>query len=156
MTRKLAGAATTLLLAALAAGCGGDKDSGAKGSATLTKAEFIERADAICSSAEARIDVAAAKLRAAGKKSGTLPRPAVVKFLRETSLPSYERMLIGLRELEPPKADERRIDAFLASLSGAIDAVEADPSKYAKRATADPFDDANKRAMDYGMKVCGS
>ena len=71
-------------------------------------------------------------------------------------MPAYDRMIVGLRNLKPPKGDERRIEAFIASVSGAIDAVKANPRKYAKRTTADPFDDANKRAKTYGFKVCGS
>jgi hypothetical protein len=167
MKRKLAGVAITMLLAGLAAGCGGDdgddagatvttSGAGVTGDGPLTKAEFIERADAICSVAETRIEAAAAKLRTASQSSGTLKESAVVKFLRDSTLPAYDRMLIGLRGLTPPAGDEDEIDPFVASLSGALDAVKADTKKYAKRTTADPFDDANKRAQDYGMKVCGS
>jgi len=164
MKRKLAGAAITMLLAGLAAGCGGGSDDDASTSSSgnvtsdepLTKAEYIERADAICSVADARIDAAAAKLRAASKDTGTLKRSAVVKFLRDSTLPAYDRMLIGLRDLTPPTGDEAKIDPFIASLSGALDAVKANTEKYAKRTAADPFDAANKRAQDYGMKVCGT
>ena len=159
MKRERACATTVLLLAGLAAGCGGgDKDAKtAKGApATLTKAQFIERGDAICATADRRIEAAAAKLRAKSRKTGTLPVPQVVTFLTQTTMPAYDRMVIGLRNLSPPKGDEQRIDAFIASVAGAIDAVKANPAKYAKRATPDPFADANRRARAYGFKVCGS
>lgn len=166
MKRKLAGAMTALLLAGLAVGCGGDdgKDrpsggtdgTGTGAAAGLTKAQFIERGDAICAAADKRIDAAATKLRQSSTKTGTLPIEQVVKFLTHSTMPAYERMLIGLRNLSPPKGDEQRIDAFMASVAGAIDAVKANPNKYAKRTTADPFDDANGRAKAYGFRVCGS
>ena len=163
MKRKLAGAMTTLLLAGLAAGCGGgdgsdgsDGASGSSGAAPgLTKAQFIERGDAICAVAAKRIDAAAAKLRQSAKKTGTLPVTRVVRFLTRSSMPAYDRMIIALRNLPPPKGDEPKIDAFVASVAGAIDAVKANPRRYAQR-TTDPFDDANGRAKAYGFKVCGS
>jgi hypothetical protein len=163
MKRRITGAMTTLLFAGLVAGCGGDGDKdGASGgtgtgaAAGLSKAQFIERGDAICAAADKRIDAAATKLRQSSKKSGTLPTTQVVRFLTRSSMPAYDRMVIGLRKLSPPKSDEQRIDAFVASVAGAIDAVKANPQKYAKRTTADPFDDANKRAQAYGFEVCGS
>jgi hypothetical protein len=161
MKRKLAGAMTTLLVAGLAAGCGGDDGKGGAGATTgagtgLTKAQFIERGDAICAAADKRIEAAGAKLRQSSKKDGTLPVTQVVRFLTRTTMPTYDRMLISLRNLAAPKADEQKVDAFVASVAGAIDAVKANPRKYAKRTTADPFDDANERAKAYGFKVCGS
>ena len=156
MKRRLAGAAITMLVAGVAAGCGGDDtDAPAKRDA-LTKAEFVERADALCAAADRRIEAEAAKLRSSAKKTGTLPSRTVVRFLEQSSIPAYERMLLGLRDLTPPKSDEQRVDGFVASVAGAIDAVKQNPQKYARRTTADPFDDANKRARAYGLKVCGS
>src|SRR5436190_9985655 len=162
MKRKRVGAAVTTLVAALAvAGCGGS-DGGDKTVATttstgpLTKAEFIAAADKACKTATDKIEVAAAKLRAAAKKTGTLPVSQVSKFLTQTSLPAYDAMLDELRALAPPKRDEKTIDGLIAAIAGAIDTTKADPVKYSKNAAADPFTDANKRALDYGMKVCGS
>ena len=80
----------------------------------------------------------------------------VTKFLTKTSLPAYEAMLADLRALTPPKDDEKTIDGLIAALAGAIDTAKADPVKYSKNGAPDPFDDANERAIDYGMKVCGS
>jgi hypothetical protein len=155
MKRKLAGAMTTLLVAGLAAGCGGG-DQGDAGRPALTKAAFITRADAICKATTDSIDAAGAKLRSAGAKTGTIPIAQVVTFLKNSSLPAYDRMVVDLRKLAPPKDDRQAIGGFVASLAGAVEAAKANPDKYARRTTADPFDDANKRARAYGMKVCGS
>jgi hypothetical protein len=163
MKRKLAGAAITMLVVAgLVAGCGGDSGGNgatttAAGGAPLTKAEFIARADAICLATVARIRAGAATLRAEEAKSRRLP-PAdqIARFLEKTSLPAYDDMLDKLRDLTPPKRDEKAIDAFVGSLAGAIDTAKADPAKYAKTSARDPFDDANARAKRYGMKACGS
>ena len=163
MKRKLAGGAATLLLVAglAVAGCGGGDDDNASTTpapqgAELTKAQYITAADKVCKSTTDKIATAATTLRESAKKTGTVPVPQVTKFLKETSLPAYEAMLAELRTLTPPKADEKTIDGLIAALAGAIDTAKADPVKYSKNGSADPFDDANTRAMNYGMKVCGS
>jgi hypothetical protein len=161
MTRKLAGAVATLLLvAALAvAGCGGGNDNASTSTtpgAELTKAQYIAAADKVCKATTDKINAAATKLRESANKTGTIAIPRVTKFLTETSLPSYEAMLAQLRTLTPPKQDEKAIDGLIAALAGAIDTAKADPTKYSKNDAPDPFDDANSRAIDYGMKVCGS
>jgi hypothetical protein len=163
MKRKLAAAATTVLVACVAAGCGGDGDDDAATSTTATtsgapvsKAAFITAADAVCTKTNAKIQTAAAKLQAKSKKSGEIPKTDVVKFFKQTSLPAYDDMVQQLGALMPPKSDEAKVNGIIASMAAAIDVVKADPAKFASRDVSDPFDDANKRARDYGMKVCGS
>jgi hypothetical protein len=159
MKRKLAGAAITMLLAGLAAGCGSDGDD-ADTSTTptpLTKAEFIARADRICAATDQQIEREAGKLRETARKAGDQLAVSLVKqFLEKTSLPAYESMLGKLRALTPPKADERTIDGYVAALASAIDTVKADVERYSRSDSPDPFGDANRRAKAYGMKVCGS
>jgi hypothetical protein len=156
-------AAVTMLVAALAAGgCGGgggdDKTVATTPASTgpLTKAQFIAAADKVCKATSDKIAAAAANLRTAADKTGTIPVSKVSKFLTQTSLPAYDAMLDQLRALTPPAGDEKTIDGLIASLAGAIDTAKADPVKYSKNSAPDPFDDANARAMKYGMKVCGS
>jgi hypothetical protein len=168
MKRKLA-AVLTMLAAGVAAGCGGDDDKGTAtttggatttgasvGGAPPTKAEFIATADGICQATNARIAAAATKLRESATKSGTIPVPQVTKFLTQTSLPAYDEQLDKLNALVAPKGDEQVVDGYVAALAGAIDTAKADPVKYSKNDAPDPFDDANARAQQYGMKVCGS
>jgi hypothetical protein len=168
MKRNVAAAVLTMLVAALAAGCG--SSGGAKSTATvapataagppavrLTKAQFIFKANDICLGTSNQIAKAASKIRAQTKKTGKLPpTPQVAKFLQDTSLPAYDAMVDKLRDLTPPKRDEKTIDAYIASLAGAIDAAKANPVKYSSTSAPDPFADANARAVKYGMKACGS
>src|ERR1044072_1561174 len=142
-------AIVTLLVAALAAGgCGGGGDD-AKTVATtpvstgpLTKAQFIAAADKVCKQTSDKISAAAASLRTAAKKTGTIPVSKVSKFLTQTSLPAYDAMLDQLRALTPPKGDEKTIDGLIASLAGAIDTAKADPVKYSKNSAPAPLQDA--------------
>lgn len=162
MKRRLAGAAITALVAGLAAGCGGDGGGGGgDGSTTAaptgpSKAQFIARADAICSATARRIDAAAAKLRNASERDGTLPKAEVARFFENTSLPAYEVMLERLRKLTLPQGDERTVDGYLSALAAAVDTFRANPIKFASRTSPDPFATANTRAQRYGLKACGS
>lgn len=155
-------AAVMIIAAVAVAGCGSDGDdkngstTPANGGAPLTKAQFIASADGICKATTEKIASAATKLRESAKKTGTLPVRQVATFLTKTSLPAYDAMLDDLRGLTPPKADEKAIDGLIAALAGAIDTAKSDPVRYSKNGSPDPFDDANKRANAYGMKVCGS
>ena len=152
--------AMTLALVAIA-GCGGGGDDTASttpsnGAGPLTKAQFIAAADTICKATTDKIAAAATQLRESAKKTGTLPVRQVASFLTKTSLPAYDAMLVDLNELKPPKEDEKTIDGLIGALAGAIETAKSDPVKYSKNGSPDPFDDANARAIDYGMKVCGS
>jgi hypothetical protein len=166
MKRKVAGAVLTLLVAAFGAGCGGNDDdkgkSATKTTATvaattpLSKAEYIKRANAICRQTRAKLTAEGAKFRTTATKTATLPPPEKIReFVTKVSIPGYERMLVALRALTPPQRDKRTIVAFVVSLSNAIDTVKADIPKYAQADAVDPFDDANARAVSYGMKDCG-
>jgi len=155
MKRKLAGAILTMLVAALAAGCGSGGGS-AKTTTTagppLTKAAFVTAADKICAQTTAKISAAAATFRdAIAKKTGTVDVPDIVGFYKKTSLPAYNEMLDKLRGLTPPKADQKAIDGFVAALAGGIDTVKADPAKFSTKNSPDAFADANDRAKKYGL-----
>jgi hypothetical protein len=163
MKRMRITAAIVLLSCGLAAaGCGGDDGDKTAAKTTTTSAplsgtQYIARADRICEANTAKLDAAGAKLRDDAAKAGTLPpREQIVTFLRQTSVPTYERMLAQLRALVPPPDDAGPIDGYLAALAIAIDKVKADPAHYAKASAKDPFDEANTRAKRLGLDVCGS
>ena len=169
MKRKLAGAAILMLVAVAGAGCGDDDGGGgAEGSGVqtvstpalptgpLTKAQFIEQGDVICTAAAKRIDAGGAKLQTAAGKSHKLNQAQIVSFLTRTTVPAYEQMVVSLRKLTPPAPDKERIAGFIAAIAGANDAIKANPQTYAKLTTRNPYAEANRRAKAYGFKVCGS
>jgi hypothetical protein len=163
MKRRLAGAVVAMLVAGLsAAGCGAGGDdkpattTAAAAGPALTKAQYIAAADKVCQATKDKIEAAAVKLRDAAKKTGTIAVPTVTKFLTDTSLPAYDALIDDLNKLTPPKDDEKTIDGMIAAFAEAVEVTKRDPVAYSKNGASDPFDDANARAIDYGMKVCGS
>jgi hypothetical protein len=160
MKRRLAGAAMAMLVAGLAvAGCGaGDKGATttALGGPRLTKAQYIAAADKVCNTAKRKIEPAAARIRASANKTGRLTAAKMRAFLTQTSIPAYDAMVGDLNKLAPPTADEQTVDGIVAAFAGAVDTMKANLAKYSNNLTLNPFDDAQARATDYGMKVCGS
>lgn len=85
----------------------------------LTHAELVERADAICSDALARIREIGADL----------PEPDAASVGRwadalERTTPILEAMVNDLRDLEPPPADRAGFDALLAAYDLELKALE--------------------------------
>lgn len=91
-----------VLAAALAlAGCGG---SGGKSGGTLTKAEFVAQANAICKDYEARIDA----LGEPGSVDDLVDLAAKAKPIAESGVAQ-------LRALKPPEELQTRYDEYLAT-----------------------------------------
>jgi hypothetical protein len=132
-------------------GCGGGDDGGER----LSKAEFIRRADAVCSKYEARLDA--------------LGQPTNVAELRtfaDKALPIAEDGREELGGLRPPSELQDTYDAWLEQGDEAIEIVErlrdaaADNDQAeiqqiaqdAERADAE----ANRLAEQIGFEQCGA
>jgi hypothetical protein len=130
------------------AACGG----GYKG---LSKADFVSKADAICTSGQKKLDAISSAL-------GTSPKLSdVQKVYKNQFATSVQAEVTQLRALKPPKADRKTISTMLDNLSTGIDQVTAEVTsaktlqdvgalKEPKSLTA-----ADKTANSYGLKACG-
>ena len=150
----------TLLLAGiclLAAGCmsGGGSSDGASGGDRLTKAEYIEQADAIC----ARFD----------KELDALPNPANLEGLAAMATeakPIAEAGVDELRALNPPEELDEQVDAWLVLNEKNIEAIDqlreaaesGDETKVQQvAATAtDNEQKADAAAAEIGLTDCAS
>jgi hypothetical protein len=131
--------------AALVSGCGGG--------GRLSHAEFVKRADAICSAYRGSTQ------RLAHPRSYA----EVLAYVKKT-LPVYEAALRKLEQLEPPKQDEAAVRAWLAADRRVVEAEQ----QLAEAAMRHDFDavtaasnkvqqagvDARHAAAELGMKVC--
>lgn len=140
-----------LLIAAVAGGCGGSGDSAT--AETLTKAEFIKRADAICKRADAvqnkELRSYFAK-RSDGNPSRTLNEEAIVKV----GLPPLRDEASELDALPAPEGDEEEIQAIVEGIEEAIEKSEKEPGALVSSNSAGPFTAVGKLASEYGLKVC--
>jgi hypothetical protein len=107
MRRAVLGAGIALCCAPGLAGCGGDGDE------RLSRAEFVERATAVCVRAEERI--------------GELAEPGsedeLAAYAREARAITEEGVA-DLRELEPPDQLEQGFDRYLERADRVVDLLE--------------------------------
>jgi hypothetical protein len=132
-----------LSLGLVAAGCGGGDDN-------LTKAEFLKQGNAICKKGNDQIDKAAEQTF--GKK-----RPSEAElntFANDTLIPVVETEIDGIRDLNPPSADEDQVNAIVDEAQSALDRGKEDPTLLTNE-KSDPFKKANQLANDYGLTECG-
>ncbi|MEX2105883.1 MAG: hypothetical protein WD810_03190 [Solirubrobacterales bacterium] len=133
-------------IASLAAGCGSGDES-------LTKAEFIERGDAICAKAESRKNAVleAAFLKQSESKK-PLDRAAELKLVTTVALPPIVQMTDRLAALEPPSEEEDKARAIVEAYEEGIAGVESDPSSVL--GGANPFAEADELAEEFGFEAC--
>ena len=145
--------AGTILL--IVAACGGDDGSGSGSGEPLTKAEFVEAADAICAEAD--------------EKNNALPEPETLEeapdVLRQ-GLEIFEEQLNDLQALTPPEEGRETIDRAVVLLgevnemvSEAADLFE-DGDLEGAQAQLEGLDvigeELDELAADYGLAACGS
>lgn len=140
----------------LAAGCGSDDNSdkqsfgtsvGSASTASLSKADFVTQANAVCKTANQELDQA-------GQALGQNPTPEELdSFVTDNVTPTIQTELDAIRALGAPAGDEQTVNAILAAADSGLQRLQADPSLLT---TGDPFGEANQLADDYGLTVCGT
>lgn len=144
--------AVLVALAAVVAGCGGGDDSDT--SASLTKAEFIKKADAICEEGNESINTEVDEF---AEEKGTTPE----KMTKEQQEEFVEQVVAGeihsqaeeIGDLGAPSGDEEQIEAMVEAVEGGADEIEEEPK--ALFGKTNPLAEGTKLAKEYGLKVCG-
>lgn len=145
--------AGTLAVAALVGGCG----SGDEATASLTKAQFVKKANAICDKAERRIQSELGELLKQYKDN--LPTTEAANVAAQAAvaetvvLPARRQQTEEITDLGAPSGEEDRIDAIVASLEAALEDIEADPAKAAE-ISASTFGEAWEKTRTYGLYNC--
>jgi hypothetical protein len=144
----------------LLAGCGSsDKKADDKAETTTTvadnttvkgstKAAFIAQADALCKTAQAKINALPIDPNASASVVGAA--------LLEQGVPIQRQLMKDVRALTPPTGDEAEVTAIFDKASDAIENLAqdlaADPA--AALSGDDPFAEANAAAAEYGFVEC--
>jgi hypothetical protein len=156
--RRLATLASLLLASGLvAAGCGGgggDDNSTSSGSTTtgtVSKSEYITKADQIC--AQGTLVVGQAGREQFGSSQPS--RDQAIQFGQETVVPSLEDTLAKLRALQPPAGEEQKTSAIYDALESGLNKLKDNPDLFVETDTGGAFDQANQLAQAYGFKQCG-
>jgi uncharacterized protein with von Willebrand factor type A (vWA) domain len=132
-------------------GCGGGGDSS---TVTITKAEFVKKADAACKKGEERIQT---DFRNYLKEHEELTEPTEEQFSKLVDVvltANVEQELDEIRALGIPSGDDDQVEAFLEAREEGLEKAEAEP-KAVVQGSESPFTKASKLAKEYGLKACG-
>jgi hypothetical protein len=113
---------------------------------SLTNAEWIAKADAICQQGNQQTEQDAKQQFGNQKPTAA----EVQQFVTETALPSTQDQIDKIRALGAPSGDEDQVNRILDTVQADID-----QAKSSGDINEHSFDDADALARQYGLKVCG-
>jgi hypothetical protein len=138
-----------LTAAIVAAGCGSSGSDNSTSTVSLSKAEWIAKADAICKAGNTTTNAAAKQ-----KFGNQRPSAAdIQQFTADTVLPNIAQEIDQIKALGTPSEQGAQADAVVNSAESSVNAAKANPSLLNQK--NGPFEQTNKLAQAYGMKVCG-
>jgi hypothetical protein len=163
-----------LAVLVIVAGCGGGGSSSAETSSgspqesgELTKAAFIEEADALCSAYQDQTEPIRDEIEGIEKSSNPESPKNVVRLgeLLGEAVATAEGELESIRELEPPQADASTLETMLdtaqegngsaAEYGEALEEGETSRFGDLGKETEAANNRAKGMAEGYGLKVCG-
>ena len=136
-----------LALSALAIGCGGGEE-------TVTKAEFVDQANAICKQALKDRSAAERDFFEGMVDSGKTPdQETIEKRYMTLVLPHLDRMVDELEGIDEPSSDAAPAAAIVASFKAGITTFEDELDEVFKE-NVHPFQKANNQSRVYGLEDC--
>jgi hypothetical protein len=142
-------AACALAVGLIAAGCGSSNDNNTTTTSSITKAEFVTKANAICQQGNQAINQAGNSVFGKGQKPS---QDQLNSFATDTIIPNVQKQLDDIKALGFPDDQAAKI---VNDAQSTLDKAKADPSVLTAQGQ-DPFADVNKEARAYGLTVCGS
>jgi hypothetical protein len=146
------------VVATAATGCGGDESAGGSELTTssLSKAEYIEKADAICKETEDRLlaDYETYIREKQGQIQSNLSEAEYAEFARVVVVPNLEREIEEIRALGTPEGDEAQLEEFIRTVEAGLGRAEEEPRLVAAKNGEQVFRSGTQIAKAYGYKVC--
>jgi hypothetical protein len=149
--RRLAAAALLLVVPLVA--CGGDDDDDDGGQA-LSKADFIEQADAICAAGDAELDEATEEAFAEGQPDAD----TLEAYIDDVVAPNLRDQFADIRALGVPDEIDGGVDSLLDAAEdrlAELEAMSGDEVLELFSAGEDPFAEVNAQADALGFTECG-
>lgn len=150
--------ATGIALVLAAAGCGGGSGSSSSEEPTLTKKQYVQRADAICTRLSHKLVRGYEAFSNQHQLNTTAPNQHErEQLILAVTLPNVEEKLAELKQLPVPQGDEAKLEAIFASMEHGIESAERHPAWSAAPSPAhpEPFADTIEMTADYGIWLCG-
>jgi hypothetical protein len=150
---------TLIAIGVFAVGCGdnsssGSSDDGTIETSSLSKSEFVKRANAICTeSSEGLFDRLGAYLNE-NASSSKHPEEVAADAMRQAVLPGVEQQIEEIRELGAPSGSEEQIEAFLVVQERSVESLKQQRSLSLNTDVTSAFKRAGQLAKRYGIQAC--
>jgi hypothetical protein len=142
-----------LVVGVCVAGCGSSSSTTGETTATITKAEFVAKGNAVCVKGEKAQE---AEINAYVKKHGLenkKPTKAQNVELVETVLaPNIQSQIDGVKALGAPGGEEQQVNSALELSQQTLEKIEANPELAFGK--GNPFAAAGKQLHALGLKKC--
>ncbi len=142
--------------AILASGCGGGgSDTIEIQTGSLSKAEFIEKADAVCTKGQERggRELSSYMSKNHITLTGPLPKAVAAGLFGSVIEPTYQQEITEISELGAPDKDAKKVVAMLGAIEAGLAKAQRDPSGALSRNELVPA--AGELARAYGLTACG-
>lgn len=144
-------AAGALVAALVVAGCGSSDSS----TASISKAEFIKKADAVCKKGEEEVQK---DFGTFAKTHENIKKPTEADYAELVDavlVENVEKEVDDFRALGAPEGDEGKIEAMLQAREESVKKAKDDP-KAVVTGNEGIFGEAGKLAKAYGLKDCAT
>jgi hypothetical protein len=139
------GIAAALMVALAIAGCGGSTKAKSASIPTITKSEFVAKANAICASADPTLSAENAKLLSHPSTA------AVREAVKNVYVPSIEGQIARIHALGTPVGEDATVKHLLVLVQADLNKIKRNPLLIV---TPNAFSDFAKVAHPYGMTAC--
>lgn len=149
-------AAFAVVAAILASGCGGgSSDTVEIQTGSLSKAEFIEKADAVCTKGQERggRELSSYMSKNHITLTGPLPNAVAAGLFGSVIEPVYQQEIAEISELGAPDKDAEKVTAMLEAIEAGLAKGQRDPAGVVSRNELVPA--AGELARAYGLATCG-
>jgi hypothetical protein len=144
--RAIALFAATLAVALFVLGCGGD-------SASISKAEFAEQAEAVCKQGEKELRKDLAAFLKAHENVKLPSQEDVAELVHVVFSGNIKAEVKKLRAIEVPSGDEKQVKTLIDAREESLKNAEANPLGLNRNASL-IFAKSRKLAREYGLKEC--
>jgi hypothetical protein len=151
--RSLGVLASALVVALLAGGCGGSS-SDDTATASISKAAFIKKANAICEKSAEKLHTDFLAFYEPGNNSKT-PKAESEEYIEKVVRPDFTQQTTEISALGAPDGSEDQVEALVAAVEEGLVKAEAKPTELVT-ANAELFANAIKLATAYGLDACVS
>lgn len=153
----LAVLAGVLALALVAAGCGGGGGGSdtAVAEASITKADYVKKAEAVCKKGEEELQADFATFLKEKENVKKATEADYAELLEKVVAPNITTEVEELGELDVPQGDASQIEAMLKARVDSIAIAESNPKAMVAK-SEEVFGQASKLAREYGLKACAS